>query len=348
MRDLSLHILDLAENAVRANARLVEVHLVEDSPADRIELQMVDDGDGMDEETRRNVLSPFCTSRLDRRVGLGLSLLVEAARAAQGRCTVESRLGEGTRVMATFRRSHIDCKPLGNLAETFRTLAVGYPQVDFVLTWKRDRAEQTIDTRELRGGRRRSKNGGRMQPPQDPPAATQHSECNRSTSMPDTAELSESNVHEIIRRWEGRDHFVIEMLQDVQHEARYLPMSALRQISQEAHVPLARLYHLATFYKGFSLKPRGEHIVHVCQGTACHVQGGVRVLEACGTHLGIHPGETTEDGEFSLEPVQCLGCCGLAAVMTVDDDLYGHVRPGKVGRLLAKYSEKTRKQEVPA
>jgi len=157
---------------------------------------------------------------------------------------------------------------------------------------------------------------------------------------------SEAQVHEIVERWGGRDTFVIEMLQDVQQEARYLPTDALEQISRETEVPMARLYHLATFYKAFSLTPRGEHMVHVCLGTACHVKGGVRVIEACSRHLGIEPGETTEDRKFSLEPVQCLGCCGLAAVMTVNDDLYGHVTSVKVPRVLKKYEKVPEKVEV--
>jgi NADH:ubiquinone oxidoreductase subunit E len=128
--------------------------------------------------------------------------------------------------------------------------------------------------------------------------------------------------------------------------ARHLPQHALQQISSEVGAPLGRLYHLATFFKGFSLTPTGEHMVQVCLGTACHVKGAVRVLEACGRELGIEPGQTSEDGKFSLEPVRCVGCCGLAAVMTVDEDLYGHVTSVKVSRLLKKYKSAEKKQEV--
>jgi NADH-quinone oxidoreductase subunit E len=153
-------------------------------------------------------------------------------------------------------------------------------------------------------------------------------------------------VQEIIDRWHGQRSFVIEMLQDVQQRARYLPKMALHQISQATDVSMAQLYHLATFYKAFSLEPRGQHVVKVCQGTACHVQGGVRVMEACCRHLNVEPGGTTPDRMFSVEPVQCLGCCGLAAVMTVEDDLYGHVNSVRVPKILDKYAKTAARQEV--
>lgn len=162
--------------------------------------------------------------------------------------------------------------------------------------------------------------------------------------MPVTHEMSKAYVNEIIDRWGRKENFVIEMLQDVQQEARYLPATALEEISEATGVSMSRLYHIATFYKAFSLTPLGENVVHVCLGTACHVAGGVRVLEACAGHLGVAPGETTEDRKFSLQSVQCLGCCGLAAVMTINDDLYGHVTTVKVPKLLKKYTKAGQKE----
>jgi NADH-quinone oxidoreductase subunit E len=159
-------------------------------------------------------------------------------------------------------------------------------------------------------------------------------------------EVSEAQVHEIVERWQCSESFVIEMLQDVQHEARHLPRSALEQISREVGVPMARLYHLATFFKAFSLEPRGEHMVQVCVGSACHVKGAPRLVHACERHLGIKSGETTEDGKFSLEPVRCLGCCGLAAVLTIDDELHGHVTSANVERLLKRFMKQEKKVEV--
>lgn len=157
-------------------------------------------------------------------------------------------------------------------------------------------------------------------------------------------EISETKVHEIVDRWHSRESFVIEMLQDLQREARHLPRANLEQIAREVGVPTGRLYHLATFFKGFSLKPRGEHTIQVCLGSACHIKGATRVLESFTRHLGIQPGETTPDGLFSLEPVRCLGCCGLAAVVTIGDDLFGNVTSVTVPRLIKKFQ---RTQEAP-
>lgn len=167
--------------------------------------------------------------------------------------------------------------------------------------------------------------------------------------MPAQASLSKEEMNEIVDRWESRRDFVIEMLQDVQQKLHWLPIESLRHISERVQVPLGQIYHLATFYKGFSLEPRGEHIVHVCMGTACHVKGAVRVLEACERDLSIKSGQTTEDGMFTLEEVQCLGCCGLAAVMTVDEDLHGHVNAVSAPRILTRCRKKdAKKNEQPA
>lgn len=160
------------------------------------------------------------------------------------------------------------------------------------------------------------------------------------------AELTQERVHGIVERWHRRESFVIEMLQDIQHEARHLPQLALQQVAHEVKVPMARLYHLATFFRAFSLEPRGEHLVQVCMGSACHVKGATRLLEACSRHLGIEPGSTTADGEFSLEPVRCLGCCGLAAVMTVDDELHGHVTSVSAPRIIGRHQRAERAVEV--
>jgi anti-sigma regulatory factor (Ser/Thr protein kinase) len=149
MQDLSLHILDIAENSVRAGASLIEIRIEEATAADRLRIEIADNGQGMGEQMRRRVLSPFTTSRTDRKVGLGLSLLAQAARQADGECDVESEPAGGTRVKATFRSSHIDRKPLGSLRETFQTLVVGNPGIDFVLELRCDGEVQTLDTREL-------------------------------------------------------------------------------------------------------------------------------------------------------------------------------------------------------
>lgn len=153
------------------------------------------------------------------------------------------------------------------------------------------------------------------------------------------ATVSEERVSEIVRNWGNDESFLVEMLQDVQSEYRYIPREAMEIIARDASVPVGQVYHLATFFKGFSLEPRGENVVSVCMGTTCHVKGGPRIVAACRRELGIEVGETTEDGMFTLETVRCLGCCGLAAVMTVNDDLQGHVTASKVPRILKRHKQ---------
>jgi len=129
MEDLSLHILDIAENALRAGAENVTIRLVQSKRQDRLVLEVVDDGEGMSEEEARRSLDPFFTTKGGKKVGLGLPLLAQAAEQAAGNLEVESVLGKGTRVTATFGLSHIDRTPLGNLQETLQCLRATHPEV---------------------------------------------------------------------------------------------------------------------------------------------------------------------------------------------------------------------------
>jgi len=147
-------------------------------------------------------------------------------------------------------------------------------------------------------------------------------------------------VNDIVKKWNRSSSFLIEMLQDIQEEYKYLPKEAFTEISKTLEIPLSRIYTIATFYSSFSLKPKGEHQVNVCLGTACHVQGGVRILGAIERELDIKVGDTSKDMKFSLETVRCIGCCGLAPVITIDDDLYGKVSIAKVPKILEKYKTK--------
>ncbi|MDD5307630.1 MAG: NAD(P)H-dependent oxidoreductase subunit E [Deltaproteobacteria bacterium] len=145
-----------------------------------------------------------------------------------------------------------------------------------------------------------------------------------------------AKIDRILDKWRRDPDFLIEILQDVQDEQRYLPEDAVRHVADALKVPLARAYHIATFYKAFSLKPRGKRIIQVCMGTACHVKGATRVLEAFSRELGVAPGGTTADLEFSLEAVRCLGCCSLAPAVTVGDELVGEVGAADADKLLRR------------
>ncbi len=128
----------------------------------------------------------------------------------------------------------------------------------------------------------------------------------------------------------GRDkESLIPVMQAINEEYRYLPKNILKYVSQELDVPFSQVYHVATFYTSFSLEPRGKHTIKVCMGTACHVRGSPRVLDEIERKLKIKPGETTDDGLFSLEAVNCLGACALGPVVVVDDEYYP-VLPSKV------------------
>ncbi len=127
---------------------------------------------------------------------------------------------------------------------------------------------------------------------------------------------------------------VMEVLQDIQEEFRYLPEEAMCRVSESLDVPLIEVFRLANFYQSFSLKPRGRHLITVCAGTACHVQGAPRLVEEVLLKLDVQPGETTQDGEFTVETVNCVGACALAPVLIMDGVYHAHMTSGKLRNLL--------------
>jgi NADH:ubiquinone oxidoreductase subunit E len=147
-----------------------------------------------------------------------------------------------------------------------------------------------------------------------------------------------SKVDSIIDRWECDPDFVIEMFQDVQDQFRHIPREALERISDRTGKPRGTLFHIATFYKAFSLEPRGEKEIQVCMGTACYVKGAPDVLAALERELGVRSGETTPDGRFTLTEVRCVGACGLAPVVTVGDEVLGGVRSSEVPDIIKRFS----------
>ena len=150
MEDLSLHILDVVENSLRSHAKLVEITVAEDEEQDLLTLEIRDDGNGMDTEKCARAGDPFFTTKPGQRFGLGLALLAQAAREAEGEFQVSSSPGAGTMVRATFRYGHPDRKPLGDLAATLETLVAGNPGVDFVYEHRAGAGTARLDTRELR------------------------------------------------------------------------------------------------------------------------------------------------------------------------------------------------------
>jgi NADH-quinone oxidoreductase subunit E len=146
--------------------------------------------------------------------------------------------------------------------------------------------------------------------------------------------LPRFDVTEIEDLLEDADGSLMNVLERIQSRYRYLPQDALILVSERLGVPLSQTYSVATFYNAFSLEPKGRHVVNVCMGTACNVRGSRKVLERISDKLGIQPGQTTEDGEFTLETVNCLGACALGPIVVVDGTYSGQMTVSKADALV--------------
>ena len=145
-------------------------------------------------------------------------------------------------------------------------------------------------------------------------------------------------LNAIIKNYDSKKEFLICILQDIQNVFEYLPRPALIHVSKNLDMPLIQVYGVATFFKAFSLTPKGGHTCTVCLGTACHVRGAEKVLDKVKRSLDIDIGETTKDMQFTLKTVNCLGACALGPMMVIDDDYHGHMSQNKVEEILKKYS----------
>ena len=144
-------------------------------------------------------------------------------------------------------------------------------------------------------------------------------------------------INRIIGKYTGKRGALIPALEEIQEITGYLPEEIQRYVSREMKIPLSRIYGVVTFYSFFTMKPRGKHQIRICLGTACHVRGSQRVVNELEEVLHIRPGECTCDRQFSIETVRCLGACGVAPVMVVDDHLHKQVKSDKVETILNSY-----------
>jgi NADH-quinone oxidoreductase subunit E len=144
-------------------------------------------------------------------------------------------------------------------------------------------------------------------------------------------------IDQIIDKHGCKASSLIQILLNIQSENHWLPKEALERVSERLDVPMNQIQHITTFYKSFSLVPKGRHEVHVCMGTACHVRGAQRVLDTVEEQIGIKPGESDVDLKFSLETVNCIGCCALGPVMVVDGEYHGNIAPAQLEDVLKKY-----------
>ncbi|OQX95031.1 NAD(P)H-dependent oxidoreductase subunit E [candidate division KSB1 bacterium 4572_119] len=149
--------------------------------------------------------------------------------------------------------------------------------------------------------------------------------------------MEQTKLDEIISANGNNRKSIIPVLQEIQATYNYLPKEELQYISEKMDIPLIELFSIASFYSSFSLTPRGKHLVQVCLGTACHVRGAHRVLDESKKRLQIEPDETTDDQQFTLKTVNCLGACALGPIVVIDNDYHGNTRAQKVNAILAQY-----------
>jgi len=149
---------------------------------------------------------------------------------------------------------------------------------------------------------------------------------------------NKAKVKEVIKKYHKDKSTLIDVLHDTQAAIGYLPREALETISAGLDIPLSKVFSVVTFFKAFSLTPRGRHLINVCLGTACHVRGADKVVEQIEKELGIKTGENTADLRFTLETVNCVGACALGPIVVIGEDLHGEMTPEKVSEVLKNYS----------
>ncbi len=148
--------------------------------------------------------------------------------------------------------------------------------------------------------------------------------------------MSEISISEILDRYPAERTSSLAVLQDIQREYKYLPRAALEAVAERLRMPLSEVYQIATFFKSFSLTPKGDYIIKVCLGTACHVGGGPRIMAAVEKKLGIKAGSTTPDYKFSLEAIRCVGACASGPMMLINDQPYSKMTPAKAEELVER------------
>ncbi len=144
-------------------------------------------------------------------------------------------------------------------------------------------------------------------------------------------------LNSVLDKYQGEQGMLIQVLLEIQQKFNWIPPEAMKGINQKLGIPLAKIHRVASFYKAMSLQPRGEHWVRICLGTACHVRGGMKIMDRAQDVLGVKEGGTTGDRKFTLERVMCLGCCALGPVMVVDDVYNGNLEASRVEEVLKNY-----------
>jgi NADH-quinone oxidoreductase subunit E len=149
--------------------------------------------------------------------------------------------------------------------------------------------------------------------------------------------MDNAKIDAILSKYPSDASSLIQVLLEIQRENRWLPREALERVGEKLQAPLNRIQNIVTFYKAFSLVPKGRHEIHICTGTACHVRGAPRLLDSIQDAIGIGPGETDMDLRFSLETVNCVGCCALGPVIVIDGEYHGKMAPAQSEEVLKRY-----------
>jgi len=163
------------------------------------------------------------------------------------------------------------------------------------------------------------------------------------TTEPDKRAQLKAYIDEVKQK-PYKDSYLIAVLHKTQALYGYLPQDIIDEIALDMDIPTARIWGVATFYHYFNLKPQGKHQISVCLGTACYVKGAAQIMEILKQHLKVEVGQTSEDGLFTLRPARCLGACGLAPVVMIDETIYGELTPKKITDIVNKYQRQARKQ----
>jgi NADH:ubiquinone oxidoreductase subunit E len=160
------------------------------------------------------------------------------------------------------------------------------------------------------------------------------------------AKAEPSDLDLTVKKWGRKRGSLIMMLHEIQNTRGYVPRQAALELAHRVDVPLARIYEVLTFYNYFKTASPGRAVISICTGTACHLKGASNILAVFAEELGIEDGQTTDDGDFHLQTVRCVGCCGLAPVVVVNGKTYGKARPDQVKSILAEWRESFAKEEA--
>lgn len=161
------------------------------------------------------------------------------------------------------------------------------------------------------------------------------------------SETGNAFIKNVCANHKNNKHELINVLHEVQHEFGYLPKEAQEEIAKELNIPLSKVYGVVSFYSFFTMLPKGKYLISVCLGTACYVRNAELVLDEFCKQLKIKVGETTEDGLFSISSIRCVGACGLAPVVMINDKVYGRLKPQQVRKILEEYRQKEKEQNAP-